>query len=471
VNRWNRKGGWVIGCLLITSGLILFFNLWARSLENRDYLRYAEVAREMIRSGDWIIPRYNGEIYLDKPPLLFWLIAIPSYIYGSVTPLIARLPSALSAWIGTLLLFLWGKRVYGTTQSGLIAGGIALSSYQYFFQARFSKTDMLLCFFILLSLYFFYLGYGASGRRRYLFHVLSFFSIGLGTLTKGPFGLFIPFFIMSIFLIKERRWSLLISREFILGYIIIALTVLPWVFLFIHRFGFEQTVALVKDTQILTRHAPIYFYLIQIWGQFFPWSLLLPFLFVHLWSRKRRILYSGELFFLIWFIVLFILLTLFKYRASRYLFPALPPLALMIGGMWKKRASLFFIPFIVFILVWHGVEINWVRKDLSNSPGMVLVGELSPFLKGSTLYGYQLDVSTAEEINFYLDPIVPIPLLEKVEDLSYQLRKKEKGLVLMPKEVYEKVRVKKEDSMAFIQEFSYKKGRLVLVSNRPEGHP
>jgi 4-amino-4-deoxy-L-arabinose transferase-like glycosyltransferase len=470
VKEWNRKGGWVIGGLLITSGLILFFNLWARSLENHDYLRYAEVAREMIRSGDWIIPRYNGKIYLDKPPLLFWLIALPSYIYGSVTPLIGRLPSVLSAWVGTLLLFLWGRRIYGTTPSGLIAGGIALSSYQYFFQGRLAKTDMLLCFFILLSLYFFYLGYSASGRRRYLFHVLSFFSIGLGTLTKGPFGLFIPFFIISIFLIKERQWSLLVSREFILGYGILALTVLPWVFLFIHRVGVGQTIALVKNTQILTRQAPIYFYFLQIWAQFFPWSLLLPFLFVHLWRRKGRVWSSGESFFLIWFVVLFILLTLFKYRASRYLLPALPPLALMIGGMWKKRLGLFFIPFIVFIFVWHGVEINWVRKNLSHSPGMVLTAELRPFLKGSTLFGYQLDVSTAEEINFYLDPVFPIPLSKKVEDLSDQLRKKEKGLVLMPKAVYEKVRVQKQDSISFIQEFSYKKGKLVLVSNRGEGH-
>jgi 4-amino-4-deoxy-L-arabinose transferase-like glycosyltransferase len=470
VEEWNRKGGWVIGGLLITSGLILFFNLWARSLENHDYLRYAEVVREMIRSGDWIIPRYNGKIYLDKPPLLFWLIAMPSYIYGSVTPLIARLPSGLSAWIGTLFLFLWGRRIYGTNQSGLIAGGIALSSYQYFFQARLAKTDMLLCFFILLSLYFFYLGYGASGRRRYIFYVISFFSIGLGTLTKGPFGLFIPFFIIAIFLVKERQWSLLISKDFILGYVIIALIVFPWVFLFIYRIGFEQTVVLVKNTRILTRQAPIYFYFIQIWSQFFPWSLLLPFLFVHLWNRKGRISCSGESFFLIWFIVLFILLTLFKYRASRYLLPALPPLALMIGGMWKKKVSLFFIPFIVFIFVWHGAEINWERENLSNSPGMVLAGELRPFLKGSILFGYQLDVSTLEEINFYLDPIIPIPVLEKVEDLSDRLRNKEKGLVLMPEEVYEKVRVEREDSISLVQEFSYKKGKLVLVSNRPKGY-
>ena len=209
-----------IGCFIFFSGLALFFNLWAKSLENHDYLRYAEVAREMIRSGEWVVPHLNGGVFIDKPPFLFWLIAIPGSLYGSVTPLIARWPSAFSAWVGVIILFLWGKRIYGTIQSGLIAGGILLSSYQYFFQARIAKTDMLLSLFILLSLYFFYLGYAEFGRRRYLFYGLSFFSMGLAVLTKGPFGL-IPFTIISAFLIKEKRWRILMSEEFFLGYLIL----------------------------------------------------------------------------------------------------------------------------------------------------------------------------------------------------------------------------------------------------------
>ncbi|MGQ9846759.1 MAG: ArnT family glycosyltransferase, partial [Bacteroidales bacterium] len=84
----NVKDKLIIIFFISVSGFILLFNLWGRSLENHGYIRYAEVAREMIRSGDWIVPHLNGEIYIDKPPLLFWLIALPSYIYGSVTPFI-----------------------------------------------------------------------------------------------------------------------------------------------------------------------------------------------------------------------------------------------------------------------------------------------------------------------------------------------------------------------------------------------
>jgi 4-amino-4-deoxy-L-arabinose transferase-like glycosyltransferase len=464
VKKWNWKGGWLPGSFILGCGFILFFNLWARTLENHGYLRYAEVAREMIRSGEWGIPHLNGKIFIDKPPLLFWLIAIPASLHGSVTPLIARLPSDLSAWATAILAFFWARRVYRTDKAGLISGGILLSCYQFFFQARLEKTDMLLCFCIVLSLYFFQLGYEEHGRRQYFFHGLSFFSMGLGVLTKGPFGLFMPLLVMAVFLARERQWRIWVSKPFLLGYMLSAFTVLPWIFLFIHRVGLEESIRLMKETDILTREAPFYFYSIQIWGQFFPWSLLLPFLFFKLWKQRREFWHSRDFFFITWFVVIFIALTFFKYRTSRYLLPALPPLALVIGGVWKKNLYFFLVPFFLFVLIWHGVEINWIRKDkdLSHSQGMALAGELRPFIKESTLFGFQLDVSTQEEINFYLDRV--IPQMNKKENLLKQIEKKEGALVLMPREVYEDLQMKGDHSMTPVKGFSYKKGRLILVT-------
>ena len=96
---------------------------------------------------------------------------------------------------------------------------------------------------------------------------------------------------------------------------------------------------------------------------------------------------------------------------------------------------------------------------------MVLTEELRPFLKESALFGYRLDTNVVEEINFYLDPVVPMRILKGAENFSDQLRKKEKGLVLMPKEVYENLRMQVDFSVVFLHEFRYKKGALVLVSN------
>jgi 4-amino-4-deoxy-L-arabinose transferase-like glycosyltransferase len=468
VKDWSRHEGRITGGFIIVAGFLLFFNLWGRSLENHDYLRYAEVAREMIRSGDWIVPRYNGEVYLDKPPLLLWLIAIPSFIYGSVTPFIARFPSALSAWLGVLVLFLWGKKIYGSARSGIISAGILLSCYQYFSQARSAKTDMLLCLLILLSLYFFYLGYEETRKRRSFFYGLSFFFMGLGVLTKGPFGFFIPFPLLAAFLIKEKKSRVLISKEFIVGYLILLLTALPWVSLFIGRFGVDQSMALIKATHPLSRQAPFYFYLVEIWGQFFPWSLLLPLLGLSIWRERSKVWQSEESLFLIWFVLLFLFLTLFKVRVSRYLLPALPPLALMLGGRWRKNFAYFLVSFIVMISVWQIREMNWMKKDFQHSPGKLLAGELKPVIKEAILCGYQLDISTLEELNFYFDPATPILVIKKLESLSTHLEKERKGWVLMPKKIYETFQGQSPPSSIFIKEFQYKQGGVVLLSLGPE---
>ncbi len=458
MEKWERQDRWILGGFILVTGVFLLFNLQARSLENHDYLRYSEIAREMIRSGDWVVPHLNGSIFIDKPPLLFWLIAIPSSLYGTVTPLIGRLPSALSAWFGVIIMFLWAKKIYGTGKAGLIAGGILFSSYQYFTQARVAKTDMLLCFFILLSLYLFFLGYRESGKRRILFHALSFFSVGLAVLTKGPFGFVIPMLIMAIFLIKERQSGIWVSKGFFLGYAILTLTVLFWVVPFILRVGWDECIALVRGSHILTRRAPFYFYFLQIWAQSFPWALLLPYLFLNLWKRRVEIWRSEESFFLLWFLLLCTFLTLFPYRASRYLLPALPPLALMFAGAWRKRLKYFLVPSLLALCVWHGVEYRWTRKEVSYSPGMILAGELGPLFRESKLFGYRLDDSTAEELNFYLDPAAPIPLLTKYEIPSA------KGLYLMSKKTYGRAQGKDKDPWPIIKEFSYKQGKLVLVS-------
>lgn len=462
----HLRNRWVFGCFLIVSGIVIFYNLWGRSLENHGYIRYAEIAREMIRSKEWIIPHLNGEIFVDKPPLLFWLIAIPSTIYGSVTPFIAKLPSAFSAWIGSLILFLWGRKVHGTTQSGLLSGGILLSSYQYFSQSRLAKTDILLCLWIILSLYFFYLAFcNGLEKKKYIYYCFSFFFMGLGVLTKGPFGLF-PLLILSIYLIKENQSRLWITKEFILGYLILGLTVLPWMILFVHRIGWDQTMTVIKESKILTRTAPFYYYFIQIWGEFFPGSLFLPFLLIYLWKERKKIWQKEFAFFLIWFLTFFIALTIFKYRASRYLLPALPPFAIMLGGIWKKKVTIFLIFFILSIFAWHIREILWIKKDLFYSPGMALVMELKPFLKDKIPFAYRLDNSTLEEINFYLDPPKPIHIIKDLGDLK-KLNQTKGELLLVPKDFYERVKFSLGRNIILLKEFKYKKGKLLLISYSP----
>ena len=453
---------WPFIAFLGGSLFILFFNMWGRSLENHDYLRYAEVAKEMIQSGDWVVPRFNGEIFLHKPPLLFWLIALPSKIYGSVTPFLARLPSAFFAWVGGLIVYLWGRKMWGGERYGLVSSGVLISSYLYFWQGRIARTDMVFSVLILLSLYFFYLSYFGKGnylptplpaqrlrqagspspvegegiirspsgkgrgrRKECILTLLSFVFMGMAGLTKGAVGVVFPFLIISLFLLWEHKWKKLFQKEFILGYLIIFLIWSAWIIPFIQQVGWGTALQTWTETKILTRQAPFYLYLYGIWIDFAPWSIFFPLLFTYLWKKNKS---KDEKFLFLWFFTLFILLMLFPHRASKYLLPAFPALALLMGGFWRKRSLVpFLIIFLGTVLVWHGYEYSLIRKNHIRTPGLALHQVLSPYREKEIL-GYQMDIDILGKINFYGDRL--IPQIRRVEDLKKKLRQRKDVLIL-----------------------------------------
>ncbi len=416
------------GTLLVFLGgsfFALFFNLWGRTLENHDYLKYAEVAKEMIQSGDWIVPRLNGEIYLHKPPLLFWFIALPSKIYGSVTPFLARFPSAFFAWIGGLVVYLWGKRVWGNGRYGLISGGILISSYLYFWQGRIARTDMVFSILILLSLYSYYIGQQNSGKKYYLLVTLSFFFMGLAGLTRGPVGILLPLLIIFLFKMSQREWNILFRKEFILGYIVICFILSSWIVSFFYQVDWKTAVTVWRESKILTRHDPFYIYVYRIWIDFAPWSIFFPFLFIHLWKKKKT---QDEFFLMLWFLSLFILLTLFSYRASRYLLPAFPALALLMGGYWRDRSfSLFLVILFLALMSWHGYDVFLITKNGIKTTGPLLSRELNLFQEKGLL-AYQMDEGILEKINFYGHKF--IPQIKKVEELKEKIKDKEEVYVI-----------------------------------------
>ncbi len=448
---------WLFLVFLGGSLSILFFNLWGRTLENHDYLRYAEVAKEMIQSGDWVVPRFNGEIFLHKPPLLSWLIALPSNIFGSVTPFLARFPSALFAWIGGIVVYLWGRKMWGGERYGLVSSGVLISSYLYFWQGRIARTDMVFSVLILLSLYFFYLSYFENEcyslpppplpspvkgegvirgspfkvrrrQRSYHFTILSFLFMGMAGLTKGPVGLLLPFSVMALFLLAQRQLRLLIRKDFLLGYFMMALILGSWLVPFLSCVGWGTASEVWKETRILTRHAPLYLYGYRIWVDFAPWSIFLPSLLFHYWKKEKN---GDEKFLILWFFCLLLLLTLFPHRASKYVLPAFPALALLMGGFWRKWSLVpFLIIFFGVVLAWHGYEYTLIRKNNIRTPGLVLHQTLSPY-QDKKILGYRMDVDTLGKINFYGDKL--IPQVREVKDLKEKAKGKGEVYIITTK--------------------------------------
>jgi 4-amino-4-deoxy-L-arabinose transferase-like glycosyltransferase len=166
-----------------------------------DEPRFAALARDMATTGEWLLPRVGGDLYQDKPPLFFWLLALAYRVTGSVRTSFL-LPSLLSAAGVVLLVYDLGRRLAGR-DAGLIASLLMLCTLQFVFAARAAQIDCTLCFLTTLSLY---------GLLRHLllgpswiWYFIAGVAAGAGVVTKGvgflPLLLLAPFFAM-----RRRGW-------------------------------------------------------------------------------------------------------------------------------------------------------------------------------------------------------------------------------------------------------------------------
>src|SRR5512134_3688852 len=166
-----------------------------------DEPRFALVAQDMLRSGDWLIPRIGGDLYADKPPVFFWLLAASMALTGSVR--MGFLLPSLLAGMGTLLLVYDLLRRVRGREVAFAGAFMLLLTFQFVWQARQAQIDATLCFFTTLSLYGL-LRHLCAGPAIGWFHV-GWAAAGLGIITKGV-G-FLPLLILIPFaLLAARGW-------------------------------------------------------------------------------------------------------------------------------------------------------------------------------------------------------------------------------------------------------------------------
>ncbi len=182
--------------LLAAAGAVFALSLGARDLWPPDEPRYALVAREMVEGGSWFLPHVNGRPYPDKPPLLFWAIALVSPLTGGVNQVSAVLPSLFSALLVLLatarLAFVLPGR--DSRRAPLLAAGLLAVSWRFAMQATVGQIDMLLAAGTTWAFLLLVLGAGldAGGSPRPRLAVLAWGVMGLAILAKGPVGLILP---------------------------------------------------------------------------------------------------------------------------------------------------------------------------------------------------------------------------------------------------------------------------------------
>ncbi|MCA9135784.1 MAG: glycosyltransferase [Planctomycetales bacterium] len=320
--------------LLIVAAAFLFSNLHY-PLIDRDETRYAEIPREMLATGNWVLPQLNFQPYYDKPPLVYWLCAVSYKIFG-INEFAARMVPALCAWLTIAATMWFGTRNFGR-RVGLIAGMVLMLSVGFVFTSRYLLLDGVLSLLVAMSFYTAYEAIKAS-RVNLGWWTLCGIFVGLGVLAKGPIALVLwlpPVFAMawlSDSVTRPSRW-----HYALIGLVMMAVAA-PW--FVIVSFQDAHFVSEFFITHNIRRFAgefhtrPFWFFIPVLLIAGHPWSFLtLPFAGFLFGRAERHRTQRPPLlgFLLLWSVWSFVFFSLSQCKLPTYLLPIAPALALMMG--------------------------------------------------------------------------------------------------------------------------------------------
>lgn len=324
-----------LAVLALVTGSLLFPNL-AYPLVEPDEGRFAEVGREMARSGDWLVPTINHRPYYDKPPLFHWLVASSLLLFGKAA-WAARLVPAMATFVTLLATFLFGTRIVGTRAAFLSA--LVLALMVGFVQCgRMVIVDSVLCLFVSTSLFTAY--EAVRGERvRWGWWLLSAGLCGLGMLTKGPVAFVLLAPPVAAFAWLNRRASRPTWLHW-LAFAGLALSVVaPWYAAvmahdrhFAYYFFVEHNIKRFVTSDY--HNSPAWFYLPVLLVGLLPWSGLFPALGWFLFGRSAvlRDLRPRALGFIVlwagWGLLFF---SLSHGKLPTYILPTIPAFALLLG--------------------------------------------------------------------------------------------------------------------------------------------
>jgi len=320
-------------------------------LTTPDEARCGIIVRNMLKSGDWIVPRYEGEVYFDKPAPFFWLAAITQLLTGK-EELAGRLVAALAATGAVLVAWALGKRMFGPL-CGLLAGILLATMGEFLFMARWYRMDMPFVAGMWAALWWFWRqekppeekASGANWPQWIGFYAFC----GVATLFKGPAGLVLPALVVAVYFLLSgapRRVLEFFNPLGILAYMLIAV---PWYVLimlresnYVREFFFKQNIGRFAGRAMGSHKLSAFVYIPTLLAGIIPWTFYLigalARYFPHRWKDRNR--GPEALFLLCAAFVPFVFFSLSKTKLLGYILVVIPPLAVLIGALlaqWVQR--------------------------------------------------------------------------------------------------------------------------------------
>jgi 4-amino-4-deoxy-L-arabinose transferase-like glycosyltransferase len=332
--------------LVALCGFAFFFKLGAPAIVDSDEGFYAEAAREMLETGDWITPHYNYAVRLYKPILFYWLVGF-AYAVTGVDEAAARAFAAVSGLGLVFLAYIVGQRWIGPG-AGFLAGAIAATGSGIRWMARQALPDLPLAFFVTLGTWAAIEAVtpGARHARRWL--VLAAIALGLGALTKGPIALAVPAVVVVPLMWWERRsvtrhgrsvmWPFGVA-DVITASAVLVLIAAPWYVLAelanpgtSARFILDQNVARFATSRFNQPRGVFYYIPVRL-AMLAPWTPFVLLWIAPVWRliRTRRSLARVEIRLFCWIAAPLVLFSLSYGKQPRYILPSLVPLILLLA--------------------------------------------------------------------------------------------------------------------------------------------
>ncbi len=428
-----KRGTWCFDLLVLSVFIVLLFGLFlgSRPLSTPDEARYSEIPREMLVLHDFVTPHLNGVKYFEKPPLMYWIQAAAIKLFNpsvgkvintshapqlantlaplSINEWVVRVPNALMALLGCLILYASGRLLFDR-RTGLLSAIILSTSFLYFTLARMVTLDMSLSVLLSSSLLTFLMAVNLpfGSKRRYLCYAAYIFS-ALAVLTKGLVGIVFPVMIVGTWILLTQQWRLLKQIYLPSGILLFLLIAVPWHVLVQQRnpeflqFYFIQQQFLRYSTLIAQRYQPSWFFIPILFAGFLPWIVFLFQAIKASFPRTRQQIRekSNHVFLLLWVSIIFVFFSLSHSKLIPYILPLFPAVALITGhylATQGDRAGVkwgtILLPFIW--LIGGGLGVLWLlmvpTADLPKLGIPFLIAGYSIFLLGSlfTAFYYAL---------------------------------------------------------------------------------
>jgi 4-amino-4-deoxy-L-arabinose transferase-like glycosyltransferase len=326
---------WLMICLFaVVAGIVLFYELGNFKTLGSHEVFAVVPAREMVESGNWVVPRFGGIPRLRKPPLVYWVLAVTDSLFGELNEWTVRMPAALSALALSVLMGFWAGRWYGKT-AGFAAALAQVTCVYVIIYSRKAEVDMMLCLLTTAAMFLIAEEQPDHSKRSRFFRWTGIFVLlSLSWLAKfhyGPAMVMVP---CVLYWLIQKRYRSFRNLANPVGLMIFAAAVLVWPYLLLLQIPdawevwMRETVGRAVG-ELGTK--PIWYYLPYILWLTLPWTPLALSAIPASWKRAWKQADARERFLWIWFLTQLVIVSISANKHKHYLMASLPMFSLLVG--------------------------------------------------------------------------------------------------------------------------------------------